>query len=69
MDVASRVARYIAANPVVVDTVANAKPVGHHWGKAAEADSWTGESAGGEDVVVDSGVRRVHVQTVQRLAL
>lgn len=68
MDVASRVARYVAADPVVMDTVANAKPVSHHWGKAAEADSWTGEGASGEDVVVDGGVRWVCVQAVQRLA-
>lgn len=69
MDVASRVAWYIAANPVVVDTVANAEPVGHHWGKATEADGRTGEGASGEDVVVNGGVSWVHVQTVQRLAL
>lgn len=69
MDVASWVTRYIAANPVIMDTVPNTKPVGHNWGKAAEADSWTGEGASGEDVVVDGSVRWVRVQTVQRLAL
>lgn len=69
VDIASWVAWYVAADPVVVDTIANTKPIRHHWGKASKADSWTGEGASGEDVVIDGSVRWVCVQTVQRLAL
>lgn len=69
MDVASRVAGHIAADPVVMDTVADAKAIRHHRGEAAQTHSWAGEGAGGEDVVVDGSVSRVRVQAVQRLAL
>lgn len=69
MTVASRVAGQDATDPLVVDAVSHAKPVGHHWGKAAEAHGWTGEGAGGEDVVVDGSISWVRVQAVQSLAL
>ncbi len=69
MDVASWVAGHIAADPVVVDTVADTKPIGHHWSKATEVHSWTGEGAGRQDVVVDGSVSWVCVQAVQSLAL
>lgn len=69
MDVASRVAGNIAADPVVMDTVANTKPIRHHWGKATKVHSWTGEGAGGEDVVVDGNISWVCVQAVQSLVL
>lgn len=69
MNIASRVAGDVAADPVVVDTIADAKPIGHHWGEASEAHGWTAEGAGGEDVVVDGGVSRVCVQAMQSLAL
>ena len=68
-DVSSWIARHVAADPVVMDTVSNTKPIRHHWGKAAKVNSWTGEGAGGEDVVVDGGVCRVSVHVVQTLAL
>lgn len=69
MDVASRVGGHAAADPVVVDAVADAKAVRHHWGEAAEVNGGTGEGASGEDVVVDGAVRRVSVQAVQAPAL
>lgn len=69
MDVASRVAGHVAADPVVVDAVADAEPVGHHRGEAAEVHGWAAEGAGGEDVVVDGGVSWVRVQAVQSLAV
>lgn len=69
MDVASRVGGHAAADPVVVDAVADAKAVRHHWGEAAEVYGRTGEGASGEDVVVDGAVRRVGVQAVQAPAL
>lgn len=69
VDVASRVAGHVAADPVVMDAVADAKPVWHHRGEAAEAHGRTGEGAGGEDVVVDGSVGGVCVQAVQSLAL
>lgn len=64
MDVASWVGGHAAADPVVMDAIANAKAVRHHWGKAAEVHSGTGEGARGEDVVVDGSVRRVCVQVM-----
>lgn len=69
MDIASRVAGHIAADPVVMDAVAHPEAVGHHWGEAAEVDSRTGQGAGGQDVVVDGGVSGVSVQAVQSLTL
>lgn len=69
VDVASWVGGHITADPVVVNTVANAKPVWHHRGKATKVHSWTGEGASGEDVVVDGRVSGVSVQTVQSLTL
>lgn len=69
MDIASWVAGHVTADPVIMDTIADAKPVRHHGGKATEAHGWAGEGAGGEDVVVDSGVSGVSVQAVQSLAL
>lgn len=65
MDVASRVGGHAAADPVVVDAVADAKTVKHHWCKAAEVNGGTGEGASGEDVVVNGAVCRVCVQAVQ----
>ena len=69
MNVASRVAGHVTADPVIMDTIANAKPIRHHWGEAAEVHGWTGEGAGREDVVVDGRVSRVSVQVLQSLAL
>lgn len=69
MDVASRVTRYVATDPIVVDAVADTKTIRYHRGKAAETDSWTGEGASREDVMVDGGVSWVSVQTGQSLAL
>jgi len=69
MDIANRVAGHIAADPVVMDTVANAEAVRHHRGEATEIHSWTGEGARGQDVVVDGSVGWVCVEAVQRLAL
>lgn len=62
MDVSSRVAGHVAADPVVVDAVTDAEPVGHHRSEAPEADGGAGEGAGGEDVVVYGGVGGVCVQ-------
>lgn len=69
MDVSSRVAGHVAADPVVVDAVADTEPVGHHGGEASQADGGAGEGAGGQDVVVDGGVGGVGVQAVKRLVL
>ncbi|MEQ2198821.1 hypothetical protein XENOCAPTIV_018960, partial [Xenoophorus captivus] len=69
MDVASRIAGHVAADPVVVDTVTNAEPIRHHRSEAPEADGGASECAGGEDVVVYSSVGWVCVQAVQSLAL
>lgn len=69
MDISSGVGGHVAADPVVMDAVSYAKPIRHHRRKAAKAYSWTGEGAGGENVVVDGTVRRVRVQAVQGLAL
>lgn len=69
MDVASWVGGHAAADPVVMDTIADTKAVRHHWGKAAKVNSGTGEGASGEDVVVDGSVRRVCVEVMQALAL
>ncbi len=69
MDVARWIAGHIAANPVVMDTVADTIPIRHHWGKATEAHGWTSERAGREDVVVDGSISWVCVQAVQSLAL
>lgn len=69
VNIPSGVGGHVAADPVVMDAISNTKPVGHHRRKAAKAYSWTGEGAGGENVVVDGTVRRVRVQAVQRLAL
>ena len=68
MDVASRVAEHVTANPVVVDSVANAKPIRHHWGEARIAQSWTGKGAGSKDVFAHGGVW-VNVKAWQSLAL
>lgn len=69
VDVTSRVAGHVTADPLVMDAVTHTEAIRHHGGKAAQTHSWTGEGAGGEDVVVDGGVGWVCVQTVQRLAL
>lgn len=39
-----------------MDTIPNTKAIGHHGGEATEADGWTGEGTGGQDVVVDGCV-------------
>lgn len=59
VNIASWVAGHIAADPVVVNTVADTEAVGHHRGEATKVHSRTGEGAGGEDVVVDGRVRGV----------
>lgn len=69
MDVAGRITGHVAADPVVVDAVTDAKAVGHHRSEAPQTDCRTGEGAGGQDVVVDGGVGGVRVQAVQGLAL
>lgn len=69
MDVASWVGGHTAADPLVMDTIANTKAVRHHWGEAAKVNSRTGEGASGEDVVVDGSVCRVCIQVMQALAL
>lgn len=69
MNIPSRVGGNVAADPVVMDAISNTKPVRHHRRKAAKVYSWTGEGAGGENVVVDGTVCRVCVQAVQGLAL
>lgn len=69
MSAATWVAGHIAPYPVVMDTIANTKAISHHRGEATEAHSWTGEGAGGEDVVIDGCVGWVHVDVGQGLAL
>lgn len=69
MAIASWVAGHSEVDPVVMDPVADTEPIRDHRGKATEVHSRTGEGAGGEDVVVDGGVRWVCVQAVQSLAL
>lgn len=64
MGIAGRVAGHIAANPVVLDTVSNTKPIRYHWGKAPKVHGWATEGAGGEDVVVYTGIRWVFVKVV-----
>ena len=59
MDVASWIAGYVAANPVVVDPITNTKAVRHNRSESPEAYRRAGEGAGGKDVVVDGGVGRV----------
>ena len=61
MDVAGWVAGDVAADPVVVDTIAYAEAVWDDRREAAQADGRAGEGAGGQDVVVDGRVRRVLV--------
>lgn len=59
MYVASWIGGHTAANPVVVDTIADTKAVRHHWCKAAKVNSRAGEGASRENVVVDCSVRWV----------
>lgn len=69
MDVASWVGGHTAADPIIMDAIADTKAVRHHWGEAAKVDRGTGEGASGEDVVVDGSVCRVCVEVMQTLAL
>lgn len=69
MDIASWVGGHAAADPFIVDAIADTKAVRHHWSEATKVNRRTGEGASGEDVVVDGSVRRVCVQVVQTLAL
>lgn len=69
VDVASRIGGHVAADPVVMDTVTDAEPVGHHRSETPEADGGAGERAGGQDVVVYGAVGWVSVQAGQRLTL
>lgn len=69
VNISSGVGGHVAADPVVMDAISNTKPVRHHRRKAAKFYSWTGEGAGGEDVVVDGTVCRIRVQAVQGQAL
>lgn len=52
-----------------MDTISNPKSIRDHRGKSTEADSWAGEGAGGQDVVVDGCVGWVGVDAGQGPAL
>lgn len=64
MNITLWITRHIAANPLIMDTVAHPESIGHHRGKASQVNGRAGEGAGGEDVVVDGGVGWVLVQAV-----
>lgn len=69
MGVTTRVAGYVAANPVVMDTISNTKAIRHDRGKTTKVHSWTGEGTCRQDVVVDGCIGWVSVQMGQGLAL
>lgn len=69
MTITTWVAGYVASNPVVKDTVSDPESIRHHRGKSTKADSWAGEGAGGQDVVVDGCVGWVCVDAGQGPAL
>lgn len=57
-----RVAGDVATNPLIMDSVADTKPIRHYGGEATQAHGGTGEGAGGQDVVVDGGIGWVQEQ-------
>lgn len=69
MGVTTRVAGYVAANPVVMDTISNTKAIRHYGGKTTKVHSWTGEGTCRKDVVVDGCIGWVCVEVGQGPAL
>ena len=61
MGIAALVGRDVAAYPVVMNSIRNAKTIRDHGGKAADVHCWAAQRARGQDVVVYLPICRVQV--------